>query len=171
MSQISQDINHILASPSLEDAPPTSCDTSTFSSTPNFNYTNESLDGIISSVGSFRRLILHPEQIPQSNEIESSCSSEYAKITESNIKRRKLTFNEEALSVEFVDQQRWKTENFSTIEEIIAKYSATCINLKIRPCTQILDQLSSMDSIFDTLDEFHLREAFLFLTLLLELII
>ena len=74
-----------------------------------YNYTNESLDGIISSVGSFRRLILHPEQIPQSNEIESSCSSEYAKITESNIKRRKLTFNEEALSVEFVDQQRWKT--------------------------------------------------------------
>ena len=36
----------------------------------------------------------------------------------------------------------FSTENFSTIEEIIAKYSATCINLKIRPCTQILDQLS-----------------------------
>ena len=93
---------------SNDDAPPTNFSTS-FYSPPNLNCTSEGLDEIISTVGSFRRLILHPEQLPHSNEIAIPCSNEYDMITESNIKRRKLTFNEEALSIEFIDPQRWKT--------------------------------------------------------------
>ncbi|KAI6647898.1 Protein phosphatase 1 regulatory subunit 37-like [Oopsacas minuta] len=158
MAQQSQSYNVTI--PALPDEPaghiPPSSEEDT--AVPESNCDSKNLDDIISSIGSFRRLILNPDPITNnSNNPDTKTSSEYERISESNVKRRKLRFNEEALSMEFVDPQRWKTENFSTIEEVIAKYTQTCIDLKIRASAQLLDQLDSMDSIFDPLEELHLR--------------
>ena len=68
---------------------------------------NQSLDEIISSVGSFRRLIIQPDPITASYNIGDS--SEYERISNDNIKRRKLKFNDDALSETFIDAQTWRT--------------------------------------------------------------
>ena len=68
---------------------------------------SQSLDEIITSVGSFRRLILQPNPITSSSNI--CLSTEYERISDDNIKRRKLRFNDNALSELFIDAQTWRT--------------------------------------------------------------
>ena len=92
--------------------------------------TKEILDDIITTVGSFRRLILEPEpsQMNLQSQIFSDQNLEYVQITESNIKRRKIKYMEDPISTVYMDIQPWKTSKLSNTNfyYIILQHSSIC---------------------------------------------